>query len=877
MASDDPQQLLMQQLKKSFSPTEPNTPFEYATYNIPNSNNEQEFQPDGCYGFPIDPNRLFRSDPTKDIDFALIYKVPVHVRDPELESGHSTPCPTGEGATTPLITTSTKPHGGFDNGAGVDQILIDARRQEEKQIKYRKNFHKSMKQLGLFLELDDFRASGDHLRVVKLHVPKKILLKWAEKFGFEKALKCDRKAHLERCRGAAGQKKKNMNKRVFDDFPKMSDDSSDDSEEEEEGEEKSGIFNWCDRKIFFILHGKDSFYSNMRKNYFPKIVKAPFVVHHSDKFLGFERSDFFSPAERSIVVYRILQQAVYLKEGNRELFGVDELVANGTYKAAYPLHDGSYEIDRSQRPKNHRQLLRFYWASFRQWNKNQPLNEIRNYFGEKIGMYFAWTGFYTQSLFIPAIMGTLVFGYGIMIQGDDFISTEICQSGKKYRMCPLCEDDGCEMYYIKDICKTAQQATSVNNPATLGFCIFMSIWVAYFLEMWKRKEAMLGHIWGTLKSQTSTAQIRPTYTQNCDKWKYNPRTQRNEPCMSSKKRYPRYITTFVSILVILACVIIFALAVIVYDLAVYLALSNNPAMQKYAKWLSSVSAGVMSLTLIIIMSKYYTKFAITMTEWENHKTQFEYENNLTIRRYIFEVFNFYSTLVYIGFFKGKINGYPGHYPRVFGVKMEDCPPGGCISELATQMAIILAGKQFIFSFSQFVIPIIISNKNSCIKAIKPNLQKKNNVVKKVKTPWERDYQLAETRDVFAEYLEMVIQYGFVTIFVAAFPLAPLLALVNNILEMRLDSFKFVAQLRRPIGFKSKDIGIWSDILAAVGKIAVVCNAFIIAFSSDFLPMMLFAMDNREKNAKRKNMLSGYVNFSLAVASPDMTGHSESCR
>ena len=78
----------------------------------------------------------------------------------------------------------------------------------------------------------------------------------------------------------------------------------------------------------------------------------------------------------------------------------------------------------------------------------------------------------------------------------------------------------------------------------------------------------------------------------------------------------------------------------------------------------------------------------------------------------------------------------------------------------------------------------------------------------MKTPWERDYQLAETRDVFAEYLEMVIQYGFVTIFVAAFPLAPLLALVNNLLEMRLDSFKFVAQLRRPIGFKSKDIGIW---------------------------------------------------------------------
>ena len=50
------------------------------------------------------------------------------------------------------------------------------------------------------------------MRVVKLHVPKKVLWKWAEKFGFEKALKCDRKAHLEKSRGGEGQKKK-MNKR----------------------------------------------------------------------------------------------------------------------------------------------------------------------------------------------------------------------------------------------------------------------------------------------------------------------------------------------------------------------------------------------------------------------------------------------------------------------------------------------------------------------------------------------------------------------------------------------------------------------------------------------------------------------------------------
>ena len=52
--------------------------------------------------------------------------------------------------------------------------------------------------------------------------------------------------------------------------------------------------------------------------------------------------------------------------------------------------------------------------------------------------------------------------------------------------------------------------------------------------------------------------------------------------------------------------------------------------------------------------------------------------------------------------------------------------------------------------------------------------------------WEQDYNLqAWTQlSLFEEYLEIVIQYGFITMFVSAFPLAPLFALVNNIMEVR---------------------------------------------------------------------------------------------
>lgn len=52
----------------------------------------------------------------------------------------------------------------------------------------------------------------------------------------------------------------------------------------------------------------------------------------------------------------------------------------------------------------------------------------------------------------------------------------------------------------------------------------------------------------------------------------------------------------------------------------------------------------------------------------------------------------------------------------------------------------------------------------------------------------------------------VLQFGFTTIFVAAFPLAPLLALLNNIIEIRLDAYKFVTQWRRTLASRAKDIG-----------------------------------------------------------------------
>jgi hypothetical protein len=91
--------------------------------------------------------------------------------------------------------------------------------------------------------------------------------------------------------------------------------------------------------------------------------------------------------------------------------------------------------------------------------------------------------------------------------------------------------------------------------------------------------------------------------------------------------------------------------------------------------------------------------------------------------------------------------------------------------------------------------------------------------------WQSDYLLVDCpeRCLHWEYLEMVLQYGFVTLFVSAFPLAPLFALLNNVIEIRLDAYKFTATYKRPISEKGVDLGIWLTILDMISRFAVLTN------------------------------------------------------
>ena len=109
----------------------------------------------------------------------------------------------------------------------------------------------------------------------------------------------------------------------------------------------------------------------------------------------------------------------------------------------------------------------------------------------------------------------------------------------------------------------------------------------------------------------------------------------------------------------------------------------------------------------------------------------------------------------------------------------------------------------------------------------------------------------------------VLQYGFATMFVAAFPLGPLFALLTSVIRIRVDAVNFVSQFRRPDITHAKNIGAWYRILKWVTKISVLVNAFLLAFTSEFIPKLLYRLKYAPDHDSGGASLTGYINNSLS--------------
>ncbi|XP_059393475.1 anoctamin-1a isoform X2 [Carassius carassius] len=585
-----------------------------------------------------------------------------------------------------------------------------------------------------------------------------------------------------------------------------------------------------------------------------KHLSYPFSREKQHLFDLSDRNSFFDSKTRSSIVYEILKRTKCTRA--KYIMGISSLLGSGVYTEAYPLHDG--DIDGVHAETNDRKILYEQWASYSIFYKYQPIGLVRKYFGEKVGLYFAWLGVYTQMLIPAAIVGVIVFLYGCATVDDNIPSMEVCDERNNITMCPMC-DRACSYWKLVTACGTARASHLFDNAATVFFAIFMALWATMFMEHWKRRQMRLNYIWDMTSFEETECQPRAEYEFHVMKksLKKEQSPKAGNVKLTCRDRMPAYMTIIVMMIFLIFVTLAIVFGVVLYRVSIMTALhmSSTPTFRTNIRATVKTTAAIINLIIIIIMDEVYGAIARWLTIMEVPKTDKSFEERLIFKTFILKFANAFTPIVYLAFFRGRIIGRPGKYIYVMGsYRMEECAHAGCLMELCIQLCITMLGKQLIQN-NLFEIGLPKLKKMLRQRKIDKNHQEELN---RTLHRHEKDHFLGPFVGLNPEYMEMIIQFGMVTLFVASFPLAPLFALLNNVIEIRLDAKKFVTELRRPIAVRAKDIGIWYTLLRGISKVAVIVNAFVISFTSDFIPRLVY-----QHMYSPDGTLHGFVNHTLS--------------
>lgn len=534
------------------------------------------------------------------------------------------------------------------------------------------------------------------------------------------------------------------------------------------------------------------------------------------------------PLSTRIRIVHFILGHTYIRSGEN----LRELINMKVFETKFCLHE-----------KKKQKELKASWARWTACLQGQPITAVRNYFGEKVALYFLWLGWYTFLLIPPAIIGVIVFLYGISYYKHSPLLNEVCNSNAT--MCPLC-DKGCKAWQLNDTCTYAKVTLLFDNNGTVFFAMFMAIWATLFLEFWKRHRASYVCEW---KVSDWCEEEEELILDIVNDVKCEPKQFRHS--------YLRSTLVLICVTVMILVIIGLTSAVVVFRViaADSLAKDSWEFLSNHSNVGAMLLGAFLHYFIITVMTRVNWFVARRLCDIEEIRSFASTEKSFTVKMFTFQFFTYFTSLFYAAFILGRINGRPGNYVKIADRwRLEECHPSGCLTDLFIQMTIIMVLKQTISNVFEFTGPWLCRFWNrrrthklqrKCAHCyLKDDSETKDGdeLCENCKLrDWLSNYRLndVDSFSLFSEFLEMVIQFSFTTIFVAAFPLAPLLALLNNVVEIRLDAIKMVTLERRMVPKKTNNIGVWLDILEAIGVLAVIVNGLVIGVSSDFIPRLVY--------------------------------------
>jgi len=468
-----------------------------------------------------------------------------------------------------------------------------------------------------------------------------------------------------------------------------------------------------------------------------------------------------------------------------------------------------------------------FWGA--RWH-DETLNNMRNYYGEKIAFYFAFLQFYTMALNLPSFVGIFYF----------------CL----------------QLYYGRVACPTIEL-----------WIVFLIAWNLMFCKLWERRENMLRKEWGMFR-YSAKAVPRP---------QFNGKKAFSSITGNFEEVYASHSTLRIKLFLSYSGVFFWCCLVFAAVLVLFIIKQSLQDSQVYG-----IAISMSNAILIQIYNFIYLNMVTWLNAWENHRLQLEYENQMIVKKIVFQLVNSFASLFFIGFIKPAL--FSSGYDLV-GTEEErqSHKNDQILAELRLTLGTLFATLIFIQNAQEVLAPTIIKklkmkfDKHSEFAGgfltedgEEINMAAVSKKGKKSKLDLFHTYKMSDLKKdahaqlsrpppspVIDNMSEMIVEQGYATMFAIAFPLTPLLALANNYVEFRVDSHNLTAD-QRPIPIAAYGVGLWGNVLWIFAFISVLTNWYLLIYRTDLVSRVYYKADEDQGPVQIVAMLFGVVGLYLGL-------------
>lgn len=382
-----------------------------------------------------------------------------------------------------------------------------------------------------------------------------------------------------------------------------------------------------------------------------------------------------------------------------------------------------------------------------------------------------------------------------------------------------------------------------NFSAVYG--IVNVIWCLVFVEYWKRQEKELSIRWGVKNVsviQNKRREFKPERTIRDNT------TGEDVPHFSARKRLYRQM---LQIPLALLCVIALGTIIVTcYSIEIFISEVYNGPFKSVLTF-----TPVILLTLAVPpMSAFLTSFAERLTDFENYETQDAHDKAMISKVFVINFLTSYTAIFLTAFVYVPFATILVPYLDIFSLTVKpfaendaqlQAPPPASFNinpnRLKNQMIYFAVTAQVVNFATETILPLVTQKGQQKYKEMQSSRAERHGGTSPGPdandTPEERDF-LQRVRheaslpeyDVTSDLREMCIQFGYLSLFSAVWPLTPVSYFINNWIELRGDTFKITNECRRPNPERADSIGPWLnslEFLAWLGSIttAALCYMF----------------------------------------------------